>query len=131
MHIGPLPPWAAKLAERLVAESILPWRPDQVIINEYIESQGISKHVDCESCFEEAIAMFSLLESWEMVFRKKNTKLKAAQLLERGSLAVLTGDARYQWTHEIPSRKMEPSGLPRGRRISITLRKVRTNQPNL
>lgn len=127
MRIGSLPPWAARLAERLATERILPWQPDQVIVNEYLEAQGISKHIDCEPCFEEAVAVISLLESWEMIFRKQRTKISVARLLERRSLAVMTGDARYRWTHEIPARKMEPSGLRRSRRISITFRKVRAD----
>ena len=125
MRIGHLPLWAARLAERLAAERVLPWRPDQVIVNEYVKEQGISKHVDCEPCFEEAIAVISLLESWEMLFRKPRTKITASRLLERRSLAIMTGEARYRWTHEIPSRKKEPSGLTRNRRLSITFRKVR------
>ena len=37
---------------------------------------------------------------------------------------VLEGDARSAWTHEIPRRSHEPSGLARGRRVSVTLRSV-------
>ena len=122
MKLGPLPEWAQALAERLHAERLVPHVADQVIVNEYIRKQGISKHVDCVPCFADGIAMISLLESWEMVFRRGGVTKRL--LLEANSIAVLTREARYEWTHEIPSRTKEPSGLRRQRRVSVTLRKV-------
>lgn len=124
MRLGPLPPWARKLAERLAAQGLLPHIADQVIVNEYRGNQGISKHVDCAPCFADGIAMISLLESWEMIFKEERGKRRVPQLLERRSVAVLTGDARYQWSHEIPKRLIEPSGSRRGRRVSVTFRKI-------
>lgn len=124
MWIGPLPLWAAALAERLVERGLLPFTADQVIVNEYKGKQGISSHVDCVSCFADGIAMISLLESWEMVFKESSTKRKLSKVLEKQSVAVITGDARYRWSHEIPTRKFEPSKIQRDRRISITFRKV-------
>ncbi len=61
------------------------------------------------------------------------------QVLERRSAAILTGEARYDWMHGIPQRKTEPGAIepgrkkprrvPRGRRISLTFRKVLGHQP--
>lgn len=125
MRLGPLPQWALTLAERLEKSGLLQHLPDQVIVNEYIGRQGISKHTDCVPCFEDGVAMLSLLESWEMVFRKRGKSGKRVpKLLARRSIAVISGDARYKWTHEIPSRLTEPGGLRRQRRISVTFRKV-------
>jgi alkylated DNA repair dioxygenase AlkB len=48
-------------------------------------------------------------------------------LLERGSLLVLAGPARYDWRHSIPTRKSDPIGdqvISRGRRVSLTFRTV-------
>lgn len=125
MRLGPLPEWAAHLAQRLVSKGILSEVPDQVIVNEYVGNQGISRHVDSEPSFADGIAMISLLESWEMVFREKKKRgRKVLQRLERRSAAIVTGDARYRWTHEIPKRRHEPGRVKRGRRISLTFRKV-------
>lgn len=124
MDIGELPRWADDLAERLHAEGLLPWIADQVIVNEYLENQGISQHVDQKDAFEEAIAMISLIEGWHMRFRRIATKEKVEFLLAPGSVAVMTGPSRYDWTHEIPARKRE-SGRKRHRRVSLTFRKVR------
>ena len=135
MRIGPLPEWAANLAKRLVDEKLVRVLPDQVIVNDYVGMQGISAHVDSDS-FDEDIATISLLESWEMKFRKVQSKQTYVKQLEQRSVLVLTGDARHKWTHEIPKRKNEPPGptepckknpsrVQRGRRLSLTFRKVR------
>ena len=123
MYLGPLPEWANRLGHRLVAEGLVHQLPDQVIVNEYIENQGIHRHSDADS-FADGIATISLLESWEMVFRENGTKRKVGQVLERRSVAVMSGDARYRWTHEIPKRKTAHGRVKRGRRISLTFRKV-------
>ena len=123
MRLGDLPDWASRIAKRLVSEGLMPNLPDQIIVNEYRGKQGITPHSDSQN-FEDGIATISLLESWEMLFRKQHGKDKKYQMLERRSVAIMTGPARYAWTHEIPKRKMEPSGMERGRRISLTFRKV-------
>ena len=133
MHIGPLPDWAKRIAQQLFESGHVPELPDQVIVNEYVQDQGIASHIDSPSSFADGVAMISLLETWEMEFRKPGTKAKVTRRLERRSAAVLTGEARYEWRHGLPHRKTEPpneSGngkrrrVPRGRRISLTFRKV-------
>lgn len=125
MRLGALPEWAERLARRLVEQGLVPHLADQVIVNEYVKDQRIAPHVDCETCFADGIAMISLLESWEMIFKPRRGKGKrVVERLERRSVAVMTGDARYNWTHEIPKRKTEPNNVLRVRRVSITLRKV-------
>ena len=135
MHIGPLPGWANKVAQRLLDSGHFGKDlPDQVIVNEYCESQGITPHIDSPSSFTGTVATISLLETWEMEFRKRRSKLKVTKKLERRSATILTDEARYDWTHEIPKRKTEPgavkpgkkraSRIPRHRRISLTFRKV-------
>ena len=133
MRLGPLPRWADDVARRLVKRGLMSSLPDQVIVNEYVRNQGIAPHVDSES-FGDDIAMISLLESWEMVFRERRGKQKFSQRLEQRSVAIIKGEARYSWTHEIPKRKTEPGvvppgknkpiRVPRNRRISLTFRKV-------
>ena len=130
MRLGELPAWAGDPAWRLFDVKLVPNLQDQVIVNEYRKDQGIGKHVDSKS-FADGIAMISLLESWEMIFREKQGKGKVDYMLERRSVAVIKGDARYRWTHEIPRRKKEPMkpgmrnpGRVRGRRVSLTFRKV-------
>ena len=94
---------------------------------------GESRHQSArgQSGLRRRIVTISLLESWEMVFRQQRgaQKRKVSQRLERRSAMILTGAARYDWTHEIPARKTEsdPSSgrrLKRKRRVSLTFRRV-------
>ena len=124
MRLGQLPEWAGQISDRLVAEGLLNVLPDQVIVNEYRENQGITKHIDHKQHFADGIVMVSLLEPWEMIFRGPDGKSKVRKVLEPRSVAAMHGDARYTWTHEIPRRMNEPGWGRRGRRISLTFRKV-------
>lgn len=128
-RLGDLPEWLARLARRLERHGLVPILPDQVIVNEYCGNQGINAHVDQSSSFGDSVAMISLLESWEMWFRERGTKRKVTRMLRHRSVAVISGRARYDWTHEIPRRKTEPTPdgrrVTRGRRLSLTFRKVR------
>jgi len=104
--------------------------PDQVIVNNYDGPQGISKHIDCPECFRGPVATISLLETWDMVFTRKvaGETLKFVQPLPRRSVALLAGEARSRWLHEIPERLTEHK-KPRVRRISVTFRKVDADAP--
>ena len=134
MRIGPLPDWANRMAHRLFDEGLVAAVPDQLIVNEYCGNQGIARHIDSPSSFADGVAMISLLETWEMDFRKRGGHDKATARLDQRSAAILTGEARYEWTHEIRKRKNEPgpvkpgntrpSRIPRCRRVSLTFRKV-------
>ncbi len=123
--LGPLPGWAEDLAKRLLALGVVPELPDQVIVNNYDGNQGISKHIDCKDCFRGPVVTISLLETWDMVFTQKiaGETAKFVQPLPRCSAVVLDGEARSAWHHEIPER-LTARGVPRGRRVSITFRKV-------
>jgi alkylated DNA repair dioxygenase AlkB len=62
-----------------------------------------------------------------MDFKHKTTRAERKLLLEPGSLLVMKDEARYQWTHGIAKRKSdqyEGRTVPRGRRVSLTFRKV-------
>lgn len=113
------------LCERLVSEGFFQRLPEQIIVNEYIGNQGIASHVDRTS-FGSAIATVSLIESWTMKFRSPNADVVEVPL-EKCSLAVMTGPARYEWTHEIAKKKNENIAgmrMPRGRRVSLTFRTI-------
>ena len=127
MFIGKLPSWAMTMAQRLFDEKHISELPDQLIINEYEPGQGIANHVDCEPCFGDTIISISLGSSCVMDFINLRTKQKVEVMLESGSLVVLSGDARYNWTHGIAQRKTDNfNGVKTDRRlrISMTFRKV-------
>ncbi|MDX2095800.1 MAG: alpha-ketoglutarate-dependent dioxygenase AlkB [Alphaproteobacteria bacterium] len=127
LRIGTIPDWLAGLCERLSAERIFSSTPDQVIINEYQPSQGISAHIDCVPCFGDTIASLSLGSACVMDFTHATTGESQSRLLEPRSLLVLSGDVCYRWQHAIPLRKSDKwngQAIPRARRISLTFRTV-------
>jgi alkylated DNA repair dioxygenase AlkB len=126
-YISHLPQWLQTVAHSLSAAGYISKTPDQVIANEYLPGQGISAHIDCEPCFGPVVASLSLLSHCEMVFRSIDDSAKVSIILEPRSLIVLSGEGRYRWTHEIPSRKSDIiNGLrqQRDRRISLTFREM-------
>lgn len=127
MFLGELPSWAKPIADRLFQFGFLPEVPDQLIINEYQTGQGIANHVDCEPCFGGTIISVSLGSNCVMDFINLKTKEKIDVMLESRSLVILSGEARYNWTHGIASRKSDNfNGIKSERklRISMTYRNV-------
>jgi alkylated DNA repair dioxygenase AlkB len=127
MRIGPLPEWALGVVRKLRDRGLISEEPDQVIVNEYEPGQGIAAHVDCPPCFTETIVSVSLGSPCVMDYKHKSTRRVVPVLVEPGSLIVMRGEARYDWTHGIAPRKADVSRgrqIVRGRRVSLTLRKV-------
>lgn len=116
------------LAERLYGERVMKKVPDQIIVNEYVvddnNKQGISAHIDNIQDFGPTVVTLSLLENWTMRFTR-DAHPTYDHLLEAGSIAILSGESRYEWMHSIPPRKFDINGglkIPRNRRISVTFR---------
>jgi alkylated DNA repair dioxygenase AlkB len=126
-YLGTLPEWLERIAKRLVDQGYFKSLPDQVIANEYLPGQGISAHVDCVPCFDDAIVSVSLLSACEMSFRDLRSLEMRAVLLAPRSGILLSGAGRYNWTHDIAARKsdfVDGVRLARERRISLTFRNV-------
>ena len=121
MKVCDLLPWMKVYGQKFVDCNLFPKMPDQAIVNEYERGQGINRHIDCEPCFQNAIASLSLLSSCIMQFTR-NDKL-VELYLEPKSLLVINGEARYHWYHGIPARWAD-AGISRSRRISVTFRNV-------
>ena len=122
MYIGALPKWLNDLAVQLNNDGLNEEVPDQVIVNEYQPRQGISAHIDCESCFGPRIFSLSLGSAAIMEFTLEG-KPKKEVMLERRSLVMMCGDARSVWKHSIPAR-LKDKGIERETRISLTFRNV-------
>ena len=126
MHIGALPDWLARLAQRLYVETgLFDKVPEQVIVNEYLPGQGIAMHTDHRG-FGPTVCTISLLDDWEMDFAE-HWKDKSPALLQRGSCVLLTDTARSAWQHGIAPRKTDTllgGQRNRKRRLSLTFRTV-------
>lgn len=111
-----IPIWALELCNMLKEKELIKEIPNQLIINEYIKGQGISKHID-SNVFDRIIFTISLLTDCKMIFRHiKDDKIYSVNIPAR-SFYIMEDEARYKWTHEIPN-------LISGRRISLTFRYV-------
>ncbi|MGX1778232.1 alpha-ketoglutarate-dependent dioxygenase AlkB [Nocardia brasiliensis] len=122
---APPPLWAQDLAARLQ----WPNSPDQITITEYLPGQGVNPHIDCVLCFGPAVAVLSLGSGCTMDFLDPGSGTRVPVGLTAGGLCEMTRDARYRWQHAIAARKTDPSPsgrVPRGRRVSVTFRTVRT-----
>lgn len=114
-------------------KSKLPW---QIILNLYRPSEGIKPHIDLLDRFDDIIIGISLGASVVMDFENQTTHQPERIFLEKGSGYILSGDARYKWTHGIKSDQLydfvydpiEGSSrkIQRSRtRISITIRRLK------
>jgi len=97
---------------------------NQCIINNYQGNQGISRHIDVKS-YGDVIGCYTIGSGAIMRFRLGNEKVEL--YTKPNSLYIMSGDARYKWTHEMPSvinDIVDGKKIRRGRRISITFRNV-------
>lgn len=128
--IGEIPIWMKFLCERLYNKGIIDFVPDQAIINEYIDEQGIAPHIDCEPCFGDTIISISLGGQCVMNFQREPTSKeqdKIPLMVTPKTLLVMTGQSRFNWYHGIVGRlsdKFNGQIQKRKRRVSITFRKV-------
>lgn len=106
---------------------------DQLTINKYLSGQGIPSHIDTHSVFEDTILSLSLGSACIMNFKKDDQKIDV--LLPARSLLIMTGEARYAWTHGICPRhndiiktKNGTTTQERGTRVSFTFRKVQRGE---
>ena len=94
---------------------------DQLIVNEYKVGQGISAHIDHPKQFGPVIICLSLGSNIEILFKKGDTKIPIH--IKMGSIYIMSGPARYEYTHSILPRKSD-NKIPRKDRISLTYRAV-------
>ncbi|KAG2343729.1 hypothetical protein BDR05DRAFT_982820 [Suillus weaverae] len=111
-----------KVHEMLFPPKGAPQRARQAILNLYHPGEGISPHVDLLKRFDDGIIGAGPLDTnhWDLY-------------LEERSVLVLSGGARYDWTHGIDGKQKdfvsggvdgqgEPEWIERGTRLSITFR---------
>lgn len=102
---------------------------DQCIINRYLPGQGIAPHTD-SPLFADDICSLSLGSPCTMFFIKDQMGKQFCDVwLPSRSLLTMSGEARNQWKHQIPARKIdfvpgEKRRVKRGVRYSITVRNL-------
>lgn len=126
LYLGSLPNWSSSILSKIESEDFIEESFDQLIVNEYEPGQGISAHIDCVPCFKKTVVSLSLGSQSEMIFKNKAGETRNIALNPR-SVIIFQKDARYSWTHSIPSRKSDIINgvrVQRARRVSLTFRQV-------
>ena len=122
---------------------------NQLTVNQYKPGEGIGSHIDTPSAFGDGLISVSLNSGIVMEFtqqqhqqnettpiattmmednnttNQKQVQTKKLVYLPRRSLVLMSGPARYEWEHQIVTRRTDTVNgvvLPRGLRISLTLR---------
>eukprot|EP00053_Salpingoeca_punica_P022093 m.213810 g.213810 ORF g.213810 m.213810 type:complete len:276 (+) comp29763_c0_seq1:124-951(+) len=147
-YLGPLPAWMGGVLARLRQSGLASTEFDQCIVNEYMPGQGIAAHVDRPHLFDDEIVTVSLGSAVQMDFEpaRKGSAATATATKTSGpepaassvslrlaarSAALLSGEARYAWTHGIAARLSDPNPATgerkrRRRRVSLTFRRVKS-----
>jgi len=110
----------------LISKSPHPKLFNQCIINKYEPGQKIGAHIDAPS-YGQVIACFSILSGISIVFKYEDEDEDVVKdlYIEANSLYIMSGESRWDWTHEIrgvKNDKVNGIKIPRETRISITFR---------
>jgi alkylated DNA repair dioxygenase AlkB len=99
---------------------------NQCIINKYEPGQGISARIDHKD-YADAVCCYTIGSGAVMTFTNKKSGEVVELYVEPNSLYVMTGESRWEWTHEMKPRlsdMVKGTKIPRGTRISITFRSI-------
>lgn len=135
-----LPPWFNDMGSKLISSDVFSeeYRPNHLLINEYILDQGIMPHKDGPAYYPQ-VAILSLKGTVKIEFVKSpgDKEPLASLILEPRSLFIFSDDAYQIYFHVIRESRSElvddkivnselPQGteIPRGERISLTIRHV-------
>lgn len=88
------------LLDRLVDKKFVDIRPNSVTINEYMEGQEITAHIDSKTSGE-IISVLSLLSDATMGFCRPRRQEKHLVELPNRSLVQMRGVIRHDWQHFI------------------------------
>ncbi len=97
---------------------------NQITVNEYKRGQGIGSHIDTESAFDDGLISLSMGSDCVMEFRSNEGTKKLVHLPPR-SLLLMSGPARFNWSHQIVTRMtdcVDNKVISRRTRVSLTLR---------
>ncbi|KAM3935290.1 tRNA (carboxymethyluridine(34)-5-O)-methyltransferase ALKBH8 [Leptodactylus fuscus] len=113
---GGLPEFCSFLLDRCLHQGLIKDMPDQLTINQYEPGQGIPPHIDTHSAFEDEIVSLSLGSEIVMDFRHPDGANVPVMVPQR-SLLVMSGEARYLWTHGITPRKFDVIQVSEGQKV--------------
>jgi len=132
-YLGPNPPWlndiwsraSSSLNKYLGDKNFTHW--DHVLINHYEVGDGCKPHTDDLKFWDDWVIGVSFGSGCEMILSEYKTNNPTSIYLPAKSVYLLTGDARYRWTHGISFKsgdKVYGDLQPRTKRISLTFRTI-------
>jgi alkylated DNA repair dioxygenase AlkB len=122
---NPMPCWFREIVwpKLKLISSLQNCIPNEMNVIDYQRSRGdyLKSHMDDRVKYREPIANLSLAGDCYMVFAQERDPSVPAKriLLRRRTLQILTGKARYEWTHGI-----EASDILSDRCVSVTMRET-------
>ncbi|XP_073439120.1 tRNA (carboxymethyluridine(34)-5-O)-methyltransferase ALKBH8 isoform X2 [Dendrobates tinctorius] len=116
-----IPVFCRVLLRRCLHQGLIKNMPDQLTINQYEPGQGIPPHIDTHSAFEDEITSLSLGSEIVMDFRHPDGTSVSVKVPPR-SLLVMSGEARYLWTHGITPRKFDVVQVSEGQKVETVSR---------
>jgi len=122
-----------------ITKTAMPWTKELIALKELVETksgetynscllnlyhsgdEGMSWHSDGEKDLKKhgAIASMSFGADRKFAFKHKETKETVSQVLEKGSLLIMTGTTQENWLHRLPPTKKVKSP-----RINLTFRTI-------
>jgi alkylated DNA repair dioxygenase AlkB len=136
-HPSSLPPYLLELQNevRTLIEPLLP-QDDfkmaleqplarQIILNLYPPGEGISPHIDLPNRYADGIIGVSLAGGTTMTFR--NGEMRHDAYMPERTIYVMTGEARWEWSHGIEGRLVDEVETGNGRDVETRLRSTRVS----
>ena len=102
-YLGEMPYWVDKLCSKVQGDTLCIDKPNQVIINEYIPGKGIAFHIDCVSCFWDAICSLGLASG--CMIDMTNGHVKKSIYFEPRSLLIFKEDLDMNGNMVLPQEK--------------------------
>jgi hypothetical protein len=125
--------WAACVAGGNMPPSVARQLPDHVLANTYPIGDGCPAHTDDLRCWTDFVVGLSLGSGATMEFRR-GAEPPVRVFLPRRSMYILTGPARWEYTHAVIAAAVDDVGgevIPRWERVSLTFRNIARLQEQL
>ena len=134
---GIMPTWLEDAWSACVATGMPPCvprhLPDHVLANTYPVGDGCGRHIDDQSYWTDFVVGLSLGSGATIEFQRGVSPPLSVYLPQR-SMYVLTGAARWEYTHAVTAAAfddVEGVRLPRSERVSFTFRNINGLQDQL
>ncbi len=102
----PIPDWLKAIRVRAAQAAQVDCNEfEQVIVSRYPPGAGIGWHSD-KNVFGDVVLGVSLLSACRMFFRREGFETYRLKLEPR-SLLIMSGEARWQWQHQIPGTSIK------------------------